>query len=239
MPVAAAIARTSSCTGLPCVTPQRASGWPMRAASWRVSVVSRPARPGATSFGPPEKPAKKCGSTNPVVMRTSASTHSLFSHTGTSAPKRPIQVSDAASRASWLTTRTAESTSSPSIARSSSSAVAAVRAGRDEHDDVLETHEPLELLEQRRHDDLARLRARAVADADRDRRVGRARPPAAAARRPAGAAPRGRRRARRARPADAAARRPSCGRPGRSTVRPSLPYASSTFTTGARAARAG
>ena len=59
VPVAAAIARTSSCTGLPCVTPQRASGWPMRAASCRVSVVSRPARPGATSFGPPEKPGEE------------------------------------------------------------------------------------------------------------------------------------------------------------------------------------
>ena len=121
MPVAAAIARTSSCTGLPCVTPQRASGWPIRAASWSTRVVSRPARPGATSFGPPEKPAKKCGSTNPVVMRTSARAHSLFSHTGTSAPKRPIHVSVETSRASWLTTRTDASTSSPSIERSSSS----------------------------------------------------------------------------------------------------------------------
>ena len=121
MPVPAAMARTSSWTGLPCVTPQRASGWPMRAASCRTSVVSRPASPGATSFGPPEKPAKKCGSTNPVVMRRSASAHWLFSHTGTSAPKRPIQVSEDSSRASWLTTRTDASTSSPSIARNSSS----------------------------------------------------------------------------------------------------------------------
>ena len=51
--------------------------------------------------------------------------------------------------------------------------VAAMGAGGDEHDDVLEPHEALELLEQGGHDDLARLRARAVADADRDR------PPAA------------------------------------------------------------
>ena len=169
MPVAAAIARTSSCTGLPSVTPQRASGWPMRAASCSVSVVSSPASPGATSFGPPEKPAKKCGSTKPVVMRTSASTHSLFSHTGTSAPKRPIQVServvarvvvDDAHRREHLV---AEHRAQLVVG------VAAVRAGRDEDDDVLEPHEPLELLEQRRDDDLARLRARAVADADRDR----------------------------------------------------------------------
>ena len=45
-PVPAAIARTSSCTGLPSVTPQRASGWPIRRASCSVSTVSRPARPG-------------------------------------------------------------------------------------------------------------------------------------------------------------------------------------------------
>jgi hypothetical protein len=53
------------------------------------------------NFRPPEKPAKKCGSTKPVVIRLSASTHSLQSHTGTSAlaPSRPIHVSDAASRA--------------------------------------------------------------------------------------------------------------------------------------------
>ena len=141
----------------------------MRAASCSVSVVSRPASPGATSFGPPEKPAKKCGSTNPVVMRTSASTHSLFSHTGTSAPKRPIQVSDASSRASWLTTRTDESTSSPSIARSSSSVLPRCVPVATSTTTSSSRTSPVELLEQRRHDDLARLRARAVADADRDR----------------------------------------------------------------------
>ena len=45
-PVAAAIARTSSCTGLPTVTPQVARGSPMRRASCSASTVSRPARPG-------------------------------------------------------------------------------------------------------------------------------------------------------------------------------------------------
>ena len=169
MPVAAAIARTSSCTGLPCVTPQRASGWPIRAASWSTRVVSRPARPGATSFGPPEKPAKKCGSTNPVVMRTSARAHSLFSHTGTSAPKRPIHVSvdvvtgividDAHGREHLVAEHRAQL----------GVGVAAVRAGGDEHDHVFEAHEPVELLEDGRHHDLARLGPRAVADADRDR----------------------------------------------------------------------
>ena len=47
--------------------------------------------------------------------------------------------------------------------------VAAVRAGGDEHDHVFEAHEAVELLEDGRHHDLARLGPRAVADADRDR----------------------------------------------------------------------
>ena len=70
------MARTSSWTGLPSVMPQVARGCPILAASCSTSTVSSPARPGATSFGPPEKPAKKCGSTNPVVIRTSAAAHS-------------------------------------------------------------------------------------------------------------------------------------------------------------------
>ncbi len=120
-PVASAMARTSSWTGLPWMTPQVARGSPIRAASCSTRTVSRAARPGATSLGPPEKPAKKCGSTKPVVMRTSASAHSRFSHTGTSLPYVPIQVSCPASRASWLTIRTVSTTSSPNIARSSAS----------------------------------------------------------------------------------------------------------------------
>ena len=91
---------------------------PRRAAT---SVVSSPASPGATIFGPPEKPAKKCGSTKPVVIRTSAATQSLLSQTGTAAPSRPIQVSEPSSRASWLTTRTESTTSAPNMRRSSSS----------------------------------------------------------------------------------------------------------------------
>ena len=43
-----------------------------------------------------------------------------------------------------------------------------MRARGDEHDDVLQAHEALELLEDGRHHDLPRLWARAVADADRD-----------------------------------------------------------------------
>ena len=54
-------------------------GSPMRSALCSASTVSSPARPGATIFGPPLNPAKKCGSTKPVVMRTSASTQRRFS----------------------------------------------------------------------------------------------------------------------------------------------------------------
>ena len=68
--------------------------------------MSSAASPGVTSFGPPLKPAKKWGSTKPVVMRRSACTHSVLSQTGTPSPCSPIQVSDEGSRASWLTTRT-------------------------------------------------------------------------------------------------------------------------------------
>ena len=64
-PVALVIARTASWTGFPSMTPQVALGSPIRRALWSASVVSSPARPGATIFGPPLKPAKKCGSTKP------------------------------------------------------------------------------------------------------------------------------------------------------------------------------
>ncbi len=120
-PTAATTARMSSCTGLPSHTAQVAAGSPMRRASCRVSTVSSPASPGATSLGPPEKPAKKCGSTKPVVMRTSASTHSRLRNTGTPSPCTPRSTSEESSRASWLTTRTRPTTSSPSMARISAS----------------------------------------------------------------------------------------------------------------------
>ncbi len=91
----------------------------MRLASCSASVVSRPAKPGATSFGPPENPAKKCGSTKPVVIRTSASTHSRLSWTGTPSPMVPRSTSVAGSRASWFTMRTDSSSSGPNMSFSS------------------------------------------------------------------------------------------------------------------------
>ena len=98
-----------------------AFGSPIRAALWSTRTVSRPASPGVTSFGPPLKPAKKCGSTNPVVIRRSASTQRRLIQTGTPSPCSPRKTSESLSRASWLTTRTRSTISSPSIARISSS----------------------------------------------------------------------------------------------------------------------
>ena len=118
-PVAAAIARTASWTGLPSITPQVARGSPIRRALWSSRVVAMPASPGATILGPPLNPAKKCGSTKPVVIRRSAATHSRSSRTGTS-PTFPRSTWPATSRASWSSTRHCASTSSPSIARRSS-----------------------------------------------------------------------------------------------------------------------
>ena len=116
------------------------------AASCSVSTVSRPARPGATIFGPPENPAKKCGSTNPVVMRTSASTQRRFSQTGTSAPCGPSTTSDPSSRASWLTTLTVRATRRRA-SRQALRGVPPVRARRDEHDDVVQVDDSVELVQ--------------------------------------------------------------------------------------------
>ena len=120
-PAAATTARMSSCTGLPSQIPQVARADPIRLASCSVSTVSRPASPGAAIFGPPLNPAKKWGSTNPVVIRTSAASHCRLSQTGTSLPCRPHQTRDASSRASWLTTCNRSVSWSPSMALISAS----------------------------------------------------------------------------------------------------------------------
>ena len=104
-PTWAAIRRMASWSGLPSVTPQRAFGSPIISASCRRIVVLNPASPGATSLGPPLKPAKKCGSTNPVVMRKAASTQCRFSHTGTRGSTSPRWTSPSSSKALWLTMR--------------------------------------------------------------------------------------------------------------------------------------
>ena len=50
-------------------------------------------QPRRDEFGPPENPAKKCGSTKPVVILTSASTQVRFNQTGTPSPWTPSQAS--------------------------------------------------------------------------------------------------------------------------------------------------
>ena len=46
--------------------------WPMFSQPWLLTTVSVCATPGMMPFGPPLNPAKKCGSMNPVMIRTSA-----------------------------------------------------------------------------------------------------------------------------------------------------------------------
>ena len=55
-PTCVAMRRIASWIGLPSVTPQRALGFPIISASCSRIVVLNPARPGATSFGPPLNP---------------------------------------------------------------------------------------------------------------------------------------------------------------------------------------
>ena len=115
-----AISRTASCIGLPSVTAKRELGCPIIAASCKRMIVEKAASPGATILGPPLNPAKKCGSTNPVVMRMSLSTHRRLSRTSMPASVLPICSSDSSSNPLWLTTLKLLTTSSPSIATSSS-----------------------------------------------------------------------------------------------------------------------
>ena len=140
----------------------------MRAASCSVITVSSPARPGATIFGPPLKPAKKCGSTKPVVMRTSAPSQKRLSHSpdaGDGAPGREehrrvprvvidhaIAVQDLAAEHPFELGRR----------------VRAMRAGGDQDRHVFRPH-VRHLVEERREHLASRLRARHVADRDGDR----------------------------------------------------------------------
>ncbi|CFO28750.1 Uncharacterised protein [Staphylococcus aureus] len=54
---------------------------PIIFALWKVIIVSIPAIPGMIPLGPPENPAKKCGSIKPVTILKSASTYDLFRYT--------------------------------------------------------------------------------------------------------------------------------------------------------------
>ena len=97
--------RIASCTGLPSVTPQTALGWPTISALCSSITVSMPASPGAIILGPPLNPAKKCGSTNPVVILTSLSVQIRFRATGIPFDVWPTSARPARSNASWFMTR--------------------------------------------------------------------------------------------------------------------------------------
>ena len=166
-PVAAAIARTASWTGLPSITPQVARGSPIRRALWSSRVVAMPASPGATILGPPLNPAKKCGSTKPVVIRRSAATHSRSSRTGTS-PTIPkvdlarvvagVVVLDSPLREHVVTQHRA------TLARGR----CAMGAGGDQDDDVLRSDDAVERFHDRPEHEGPGLGSRDVAHGDRD-----------------------------------------------------------------------
>ena len=68
------------------MTPQVARGSPIRGSLCSSWIVSIAASPGATIFGPPEKPAKKCGSVKPSVIRASASRNARSTRAGATEP---------------------------------------------------------------------------------------------------------------------------------------------------------
>ena len=137
--------------GLPSVIPQtgvRVSDSRRGSCSVEHGLQTQRQSPGATIFGPPEKPAKKCGSTKPVVIRTSASSHSG----GSARPARqrptsqPKQVKTG-SRASWFTTRdSCRRPRSPSIVAHLDVGIAAVGSGGDEDDDIVKVDDILQFL---------------------------------------------------------------------------------------------
>ena len=90
-------------------------GSAISSARWSRKMVSMLATPGATAFGPPEKPAKKCGSINPRAMRTSALRYSRFKNTVVPFAVLPTCSFCVSLNASWLTMRTRRTISSPNI----------------------------------------------------------------------------------------------------------------------------
>ena len=139
----------------------------MRAALCNASTVSRPASPGATIFGPPLNPAKKWGSTKPVVMRTSDASQVRFSSTGTSPSCQPSHSScvivagvvvDHPDVVDDITEH------GPQLGRR----VPAMGSGGHQHGHVLQADDPLELLQDGRDHEVSGLRSGAVAHRDGD-----------------------------------------------------------------------
>ena len=140
----------------------------MRAASWSVSVVSSPASPGATIFGPARETREEMRldeargdadvGLRPLAVEPHRDVGAEAAHPGQRRLVARVVIDDANRREHLVAEHRAQLLVG----------VAAVRARGDQHDDVLQAHEAVELLEDGRHDDLPRLRPRAVADADRD-----------------------------------------------------------------------
>ncbi len=120
-PQACATSITSSQIGLPFVTPQVALGAAIMPASWLPSTVRCPAIPGMSALPPPEKPAKKCGSMNPVRIFTSQAATSRLSQISWPRDVTPRRTCVAGSNELFWTSR--YSSSRPPIMPRSSASV--------------------------------------------------------------------------------------------------------------------
>ena len=74
-------------------------------ASWLPSTVRSPAIPGISALPPPEKPANRCGSMNPVRIRTSHAMMSRFIQMAWPRSVIPSETWDSGSKALFCTTR--------------------------------------------------------------------------------------------------------------------------------------
>src|ERR1035441_4237090 len=87
-------------------------------------MVFSPATPGMMPLTPPLNPAKKCGSMNPVTMRTSASTAWRLMSAGVPSLVAPNWTSASGFSGSWFNTRYFRTTSGVNIFSSSARVLA-------------------------------------------------------------------------------------------------------------------
>ena len=119
-PAKAAISSSSRCSGLSGKDPSVALGSRMYSGLWSRLIVLSPARPIEISLRPPEKPAIRCGSMNPNVIRRSAATKRSSTKACVPPDVSPTKVCSSISRARCECTGWRSTTSRPRISTSSS-----------------------------------------------------------------------------------------------------------------------
>ena len=124
-PARRAISSEASWSGLPSSTPVVAWGCSRIPGPWRCSIVSTPTSPGATSLRPPEYPAMKCGSINPVSTLRSHSTYLRSTWMGIPVLVVPRSACSLPLRAMWLTMGYRSTTSPVRVSRSCASSIGA------------------------------------------------------------------------------------------------------------------